>query len=226
MGGHVTSVSPEIEQLLRADDLDLALSGLAEISEIGPDDAALLAELVLSWDDPQAIANMVMHPVVIPIAHRVSALLRALASDARSYSVVAAIVGLRSFEMPDDYRRSVGNRLVDLAATDAEPVSSLASVTLGEYLLDIDTGDVLAHFGQFGETARHNALLGLVDAVGADDLRTHIAVVRNHGRIADSIAAELTERLDAIGSEGGLMILARIPSLTEWNERPSPRSYP
>ena len=49
---------PEIEQFLAATDLDVAQHVLADVTDISRQDAVHLAEIVVAWAPPQAIANM------------------------------------------------------------------------------------------------------------------------------------------------------------------------
>lgn len=218
---------PEIEQFLAATDLDVAQHVLADVTDISRQDAVHLAEIVVAWAPPQAIANMLLHPSIIPPAHQVSAMLRGLATDARHYPLIAAVVGLREIDLPVEYRRSVAVRLLDLAATDGEQVSSLASVSLVRYLYHLDTGDVLARFEHFGPTARHNVLVGLLEALGEAGLRTHVDRVRASGSMSVETADETGHRVDELlAQSGGSTLLARIPDLVEWEARPAPAPYP
>ena len=222
-----STLNRDIERFLAATDLDLAVSAFEALTEISRDDAAALVEVVVSWSNAQAVANMLMHPAIIPAPYRVPSLLRGLATDFRRYPSVAAIVGLRKFDMPDEYRRAVATRLVELAATDAEPVSSLASVTLGEYLLEIDTGEVLARYDDCGDTARHNVLVGLIDALGVDDVRSHVELARSNYKIRGATADEIGESLGRLQAQGGGMyLLVPIPNLDEWDARPAVAGYP
>jgi hypothetical protein len=220
-------MAPEIEQFLSAPDPESAAMAIESVTEVNRADAVTLTEVITSWAPLLAVANMLMHPAMIPIAHRVPALLRGLATDERGYQLVAAVVGLRSFEMPDTYRRAVGNRLVDLAASGVEPVSSLASVTAAAYLLDIDTQEVLARYHLFGPTARHNVVVGLLEALGDGDLHSHAELARSRGRLDGGLADEIDQRSAAlVAQSGGLYIVEPIPSLAEWESRPEPAGYP
>lgn len=217
-------MNPDIERLLTADDLDVAVEAFGAIHEVTREEAAHLAEIVVSWTNVRALSNMLMHPEIIPAVHRVSALLRGLATDSRHYVLVATVIGLRSFEMPDEYRRAVSMRLVDLAAGESEPVASLASVTVSDYLYDAEVPSVLARSRWFTNTARHNIVTGLVDSLGADDVRSHVELARTSGVLADDAATELLNRVDAAATGGYLLV--PIPTLDEWSARPSPAGYP
>ncbi len=217
----------ELEQFLAAGDLGIAAHAVEMVTEVCREDAAQLTEIVVSWAPPQAVANLLMHPTIIPPDHRVSALLRGLATDVRNYPLVAAIVGLREFSLPEEYRRSVANRLLDIASIDAGSLASLASVTLVAYLDDVFTGDVLARFDHFGPTARHNVLVRLLDMFGIGDLHKHVALAQSNGTLHDLTADEIDQRLSGFAAQGGgLYLLEPIPDLTEWNAKPGPASYP
>lgn len=219
-------VQPELGMFLSAVDLDVLLEVAEQITEVDTEGAAALIGIVTSWTDTQAVANLLMYPGLLPPGYRIPALLRGLATDFRHYVTLAAVVGLRRFRMPDEYRRAVGHRLIDLVAFDSEPISSLASATLAPFVYDVDVGRLLASFDAFGETARHNVLVAMIDEFGIGDTRRHAETALRNDLIDERVAAEIERRLTELEAEsGGMLLLTPIPNSVEWSNRPQPAPY-
>ncbi|GAA4760637.1 hypothetical protein GCM10023350_53730 [Nocardioides endophyticus] len=144
-----------IDALLSTTDLD----GLMTAVDALPADAdtARIGGVVEAWADPQGVANVLMHPSVIPSSHRVAAVLRGLRSE--GYLRLAATVGvghLSPTELPDGVRRELLDALLDVVASDAGPAGVRASAEIGPLLLadEVELLDDLAAHPV--DAVRHN----------------------------------------------------------------------
>ena len=123
-----------LDAFLTASDLDDLAAAYDALPSV-PDDSGRAASVVASWSDVQAVANLLMHPSVLPPERRVETLLRGLRAE--GYLRLAAAVGvggLGADELPDDLRREVLGALLDVIASDAGPAGVRASAEVGPLL--------------------------------------------------------------------------------------------
>lgn len=70
--------SVSLEEFLDAKDCDDLLRAASELRELGNDDVQAIRTILDSWSDPQAVANLLIHPRFIPAHIRVTSLLKGL----------------------------------------------------------------------------------------------------------------------------------------------------
>lgn len=70
---------PELRRSLAAGDLDLVMRALMLAGEITDADRETMRPVIQAWNDTQAVANLLIHPHLMPADLRLPALLRALA---------------------------------------------------------------------------------------------------------------------------------------------------
>lgn len=119
-----------LDAFLGASDLD----ELAATYDVLPDrvDPDRVAAVVAAWSPPQAVANLLMHPTVMPPERRVPAILRGLRDE--GYARLAASVGvgrLAATDLTEDGRRALLDALLDVVATDAGPAGVRAAAEIG-----------------------------------------------------------------------------------------------
>ena len=154
-----------IAALLAAADLDDLRAAVEALP--ADTDTARIGDVVDAWSDSQGLANVLMHPSVIPPSHRVPAVLRGLRSE--GYLRLAASVGvghLAPTDLTDDVRRELLDALLDVVATDAAEAGVRASAEVGP-LLRADEVELLDDLAAHPvDAVRHNlrqAALGVTD---------------------------------------------------------------
>jgi hypothetical protein len=166
----MTAAPSPIDVFLAATDLD-DLSDARE-SVGAPDVTGRAAAAVESWSDVQGVANLLMHPTVIPESLRVDALLRGLRGD--GYLRLAAAVGvgeLSADDVPDDVRRALVDALLDVVAGDAGPAGVRASAELGP-LLHADEVELLEDLAAHPvDAVRHNLTQAGLGVTAPDERR-------------------------------------------------------
>lgn len=158
------SIDP-IDALLAATDLDELMASVEALPADA--DTARVGGVVDAWTDAQGLANVLMHPFVIPSSHRVPAVLRGLRSE--GYLRLAASVGvghLPPADLTGDVRRELLDALLDVVATDAKEAGVRASAEVGP-LLRADEVELIEELAAHPvDAVRHNlrqAALGITD---------------------------------------------------------------
>ena len=159
-----------LDRFLRATDLDELAERLDELP--APDATGRATAVVEAWSDPQAVANLLMYPAVLPADHRVRALLRGLRSD--GYLRLAAAVGvgdLDAGDLPDGVRRELLDALLDVVASDAGPAGVRAAAELGP-LVHADELELLDDLAAHPvEAVRHNLTQAALGLTAPDERR-------------------------------------------------------
>lgn len=152
-------MSSELEEFLAAEDLDDMLSTRGKISALdGEDDAAVRAVLE-QWSNPQAVANLLFHPTLIPEDIRLTTLFQGLSERRVIYYVLAAVVGFQGVDptwlaAPD--RERVVTDLLAIIRDTTDILAQRASVSFREYAGQADAPRVFALMGHPDKTVRHN----------------------------------------------------------------------
>ncbi len=179
------------------DDTQQLASGLLPMKE---SDGQFIRRILERWDDPQAVANLLMHPEVIPAEARGATLLRGL-HEPLTYATLAAVVGLQDqVEIWSDRERAGIAKRLQAIIFEARPVlADRASVTLLAYASAADVNELIFLLGYPGEIVQHNALLALVRLLGVDNARNRIEAASAIKRVTESgrdfVAAHLNEQL-------------------------------
>lgn len=104
----------ELRDFLDAPDLEALRAAREALEGLDEDDDAHISAVVEDWAPPQALANVLMYPEVLPDDRRQDVLLRALGRPVTDYAVLAAAVGLQ--HLADLDPPSGGQRAALLAA--------------------------------------------------------------------------------------------------------------
>src|SRR6266446_8357932 len=126
-------MSPELQEFLGAGDLDEVLRALQRITSFDAGDAAAVRSVLLQWQSPQAVSNLLFHPTLIPEDLRLASLFRGLAERRVVYYVLAAVVGFQSLDpvrMTAADRRRVVEELLALIRETNGVLAQRASVSI------------------------------------------------------------------------------------------------
>lgn len=145
-----------VDRVLHSTDLDELADAVADLDAV-PDRTGRVAAVVADWADEQAVANLLLHPAVIPPEQRTDALLRGLRGN--GYLRLAATVGvghLSAGDLTEGVRRELVDALLDVVASDAKEAGVRASAELGPLLRaeDVELLDDLAAHPV--DAVRHN----------------------------------------------------------------------
>src|SRR5436190_8108267 len=167
----------ELQEFLAAEDLDALLAARMAITAIGKSEAAELSQIVANWTNPQAVANLLMYPEVIPAPDRLGAVLKGLNAADGEYAVLAAVVGLPRLgeeDVPEKDRSAIAARLVHLIQTGSGPIATRAAQTLATYVEYADLDELVSCLSHPDEAVRHNVLVAALQALGPRDLMSAV----------------------------------------------------
>lgn len=174
-------MSPELEKFLATEDLDALLRAQDKLSVLDKQDNATIRTLLQQWDRPQAIANLLFHPMLIPQDIRLPSLLRGLAEQQVDYYVLAAVVGLQSIkpdEITEEERRRISRELLTLIRERMDVVAARASVSVAGFSTEEDAPQMFALLEHSNKTVRHNILVWLIRTFENRGLEPFIAVAQ------------------------------------------------
>jgi hypothetical protein len=164
--------SDSLARFLEADDLDDLQKIRSELPELDQNDASVVRDVIQAWREPQAIANLLFNPGVIPPDIRVATVLRGLNEYDRRYLKLAAVVGLQSIQpsaiAPSDVA-IIRDRLLQIIEVEHSIISSRASVSIETWLDSSTAPAVCRLLNHSNETVRNNLLAWLI---------THVDVVK------------------------------------------------
>jgi hypothetical protein len=152
-------MSPELQEFLAAEDLDDLLSRRHMITALGREDDAAVRAILEQWSNPQAVANLLFHPTLIPEDIRLTVLFQGLYERRVIYYVLAAVVGFQSVDpaqlaAPD--RERVVTELLALIRDRSDILAHRASVSFQAFAGPAEAPRVFALMGHPDKTVRHN----------------------------------------------------------------------
>lgn len=112
---------PGLDRFLTAIDLDDLLRARHDIASLTPEESARIVSVVRDWNDRQAVANLMLHPDLMPTDVCLDAVDRALHSNEVPYFTLAATVGLQGMALDKVPRRethSVGSGVAGFDSSD------------------------------------------------------------------------------------------------------------
>ena len=152
-------MSPELEEFLGAEDLDDVLRALQRLTSFDAEDAAAVSSVLQAWQNPQAVSNLLMHPMLIPDEIRLASLFRGLAERRVAYYILAAAVGFQSVDpvrmTAADRRRAMEELLVLIRQTSGI-LAQRSSVSIQQFLSVDDAPRVFALWAHRDDTVWHN----------------------------------------------------------------------
>jgi hypothetical protein len=230
-------VQAALQAFLAAGELDDLAALRDAITTIDGDEAAALSAIVQAWSEPQAVANLLLYPELIPPPDRMPVLLRGLAAGADDYLALMAVVGLQRIaeeEIPVAVRPTVAGHLVRLVEQGRGPVAGRASLIIAAVAQDLDPAALLRLLAHPDPAVRHNLLVALLETFGLDRVVTTADAEVAAGRLGADAAAALREDLARAGldpaagvddervldSPLGLPLLSYIPNYRDWTRPP------
>lgn len=202
-----------LQAFLEADDLDRMRQLANDLPPLTQDDQAAVSAHINRWDAPQAVANLLMQPHLIPPSLRRDALLRGL-HEPFTYNTLAALVGLQDhadwWSEPD--RAAIVQRLVDIIFGARRVLADRASLTLTQYAHPQEADKLIFLLGSPENVVQHNALVALVNMLGVDEARKQIEIAYAARRVTAAGYDYATAHLDS-AAQDGLPLLSYIPNL-------------
>jgi hypothetical protein len=212
-----------LHRFLTAEDLDSLLEARLALGVLGPqDEQEVLAMLQRGWP-MQGMANLLLHPGVLPRHVRADTVLGALTRAPGTYFQLAAAVGsgvLAADALPDAVRRRFARALLRLVLRGSEVVAQRASVSLHAFARPHDAPLIAAAALHADAVVRGNARAWLFrHCDGYGRLADRLVGLAWPLRARDELRAAFRAFESATPVERLLLLcprLARIPALREW----------
>ncbi len=188
-------MSPELKEFLAADDLDDAFRARQRIGALGAEDVAAVRSVLERWQDSQAVANLLMHPSLIPSDLLEASLFRGLAERRVVYHVLAAVVGLQSINpagMTAESRRRITEALLALMRQTTGILAQRASVSIQQFLDEDHAPQIFDLRAHPEETVWHNLRAWLYRTFQARGDESFAAAARHSG-LAEEAQRRLVE---------------------------------
>ena len=213
-----------VSELLGASDLDELRQIADETAEgMTREDEAFLTQVLAAWTDVQAVANVLMYPMLIPAGARRDWLLRGLSAD-ESYLRLAAAVGvgqLLSSQWSEDDVAMLVPALLHLVSRDNDVTASRAALSLVPLARQTDAPELAALLGHSDAGVRRNLEAALLRSVGSDGL----AAILDGGFLDEDDSRRARAALDADGvdlsvpaeEQRRFPVLAYIPNYSDWS---------
>ncbi|WP_134768549.1 hypothetical protein [Nocardioides sp. 1609] len=209
-----------LERFLRAGDLDAAAVARDLVVDLSAADLERVARAVDGAEGPQARANLLMHPSVLPAARRGEALESGLREGPRSYAALAAAVGLDEVDVGDlgERRAGVVAALLDLVEADTGLVATRAAAASFGLLTAPEAAEAVPLLVHPTAQVRRALLGAVLHAVGPTGLR---AVLDSPGFADPDVTDEVRRAFEADGfvlddAVAPLPSLSFLPNLADW----------
>jgi len=188
---------PELAAFLQAAELDDAQAMAQRLKTVAGDEIDEIARQLARWTDRQAVANLLMHPDLIPDAVRYEALRRGLRERAVRYWIVAACVGCQTADMAlsGEQRAAVAQDLLGLIGRERGLVAARASAALIRFASAALVPQILNALDHPEEATRHNVRAALIRAAGPRAVRGVVAEAVRQGRLPAGVGEEFERRL-------------------------------
>jgi len=191
----------QLETFLAVNDLDDVLNAVRRIDDLSHDDEARILQVLSDWDKPQAVANLLMYPKLIPLEQRLDFLIKGLQENAIHYFKLAAVVGLQSIEIedvPENQRQEILRMLVNLIKTYSGVLATRASATLNGWVQSGDGHAIAPLLRHPDSTVQHNILASLIEIVGFDTIVDFLDVIFAAGGYPPETIAATKAKLSQI----------------------------
>lgn len=188
--------SAELKAFLDAEDLDELLTARQSLNALNEEDIQTVRSVLQQWSNPQAVANLLFHPPLIPPDLRLASLLRGLAERQVVYFVLAAVVGLQSIsseELTELQRRRMIDDLLSLISMTEGVLACRASVSGAHFLNGGDVPRVFALLNHNEKTVRHNLLAWLIRTFEGKGVEAFAAAARAC-KLPDEVRQSAVER--------------------------------
>lgn len=213
--------SPALQAVLAAVDLDVLADRVESLGAPDDTDASVVRHVVAQWSDQQALANLLLHPAVLPHDVRVPALLRGLMTG--GYLTLAAAVGagrLPARAVDARQRVQLVQALLDTVVTTVGTTARRAATALRPLVSAADADELVELLGHPDPVVRADLEQALVSRLSPAELREALdsaapavaAVARRH-------LAQDGVDLDSPSPPALARTLSWIPDLGQWLAR-------
>ena len=188
-------MSPELKAFLTAEDLDELLSARRMITALDDEDAAVVRLTLQQWDNPQAVANLLFNPNIIPEDLRLASLFRGVGERQVVYYVLAAVVGFQSIdpaELVAEERGRVVAELLAILRKTSGILAQRASVSFQPFAREDDAPRVFALWAHPDDTVWHNLRAWLFRTFQNRGIEPFTAAIRQSG-LADNVQQRLID---------------------------------
>jgi hypothetical protein len=173
---HVEQSPSSFVRFLGTGDLDELLALRQEIGDEPATgrDARAIATVLDGWTDVQALANLLMHPSLIPAERRHSELMRGLDDVETPYIRIAAVIGVGDLQLgatTDVERHRFVHTLLDLIRSEDNLCADRGSFSLVWLMRQPDAPDVIECLAHPSDRVRHNIVQGLLEQLGSSGLK-------------------------------------------------------
>jgi hypothetical protein len=136
-----------------------------------------IVQVIHQWQPTQAIANLLMYPMLLPAELRRDALFKGLQAPERSYLTLAAIVGLQRYisELSEADQGLITKQLFEIMLQSRPPISAQASVLLFDCCQAEDADGIISLINHPSDMVKHNVLVTLIETIGLSQLEQLIA---------------------------------------------------
>jgi hypothetical protein len=229
-------VNPTLRRFWMANELDDAQSLLDELRDsLTVVDRQAINEKVALWADQQAIANLLIFPILIPADIRVDTLIRGLSEQNIDYYVLAATVGLgwvARKEVNAQQAATIKGILLKLIQQRHDILAERASAVIYPYLSMEDSMQLLRLFQHPNEIVQENSLAALLrllpyaqrrsffeSAVRSSHLSmsTFLTIMDKLAEVEKDAKDEADYRLNLLASGLTTPLLAYIPNLKDFH---------
>lgn len=217
-----------VHAFLRAGELDSVAQLRTEVDDAVRADAgskpdAVIREVIKTWTDRQAVANLLMHAGLIPADLRVSSLVRGLGEESDSYLQLAAAVGVgEAGAISSADRTALVEGLLDLISSEAGPGAVRAAAEIGGLLDPTQAPDVVVLLRHPERAVRHNLTVALARIIGdrsLSDLLSDRAALTAEDAV-DATQSLISDGIDIDCPASDLRMLAALPYLPDLQDWP------
>lgn len=192
-------VNPKLRAFWATDELDEAQALCDELSgSLDVTDVQGIKERLRFWEDRQAIANLLMFPMLIPDSVRVESLLRGLHEQNMTYYILAAAVGLGKVEkegFDDPQATMIGESLLKIIEQRQDIIAERASAALRPYVNVEHRRRLLALLEHPSAIVRHNCLAALLRLLPYTQRHTFFESALRDRLLSMSAFLEITDKL-------------------------------
>jgi hypothetical protein len=217
-------MTPALHRFLAAEDLDSLLAARGELGAPGAQDTENLLAVLRRRDPPQALANLLLQPGVLPQPVRAATVLQALTGEHGTYMQLAAVVGsqeLRPGDIGPDTRGRITRALLRAVLRGGGVIAQRASAAIQELAGPEDVAAMAAAALHADPVVRHNARAWLFrHCESTEDLSVRLGP--SWPRRARDELLHAFEVVEAVTPVERLLLLCprlvRIPALREWQD--------
>jgi hypothetical protein len=228
-------MTPNLTEFLHTDELDILMMAASQLTDLSDEGYQAVQTVLDDWNDPQSVANVLMHAQLVVRPEQLGAvLIRGLNDNANPYLMLAATIGLqeKAGSLSEAENAQVRARLLQLVVHADPAISTRASTTYSDYLAVKDAERAIALLVHPNPNVQHNLLVALVKVIGAAQIRPTLAKSPAYQALAPKVRTAVTEKLaildeitqpdgsinqvDLLMSSLGAPLLSYIPNMKDF----------